>query len=84
MPRLALASELAVDAQVVLRETRRRMAPLYEASLRTHNASVIAEAKAVADSLRVAERQARRLAGMADGLVACEDGLFGPAHGKAA
>jgi hypothetical protein len=76
--------ERAVDAQAVLRETRRQMAPLYEAALRLGNAPAIAEAKAVAESIRIAERQAHRLAGIADGLVLCGEGLFEMNHGRAA
>jgi hypothetical protein len=84
MPRPIGVAELPVEAQAVLRETRRRMAPLYEAALRTRDASVISEAKHVAESLRVAQVQARRLAGLADGLHDCADGLFEPGHGTAA
>lgn len=84
MPRPVTLAEHALDAQVILRETRRRMAPLYEAALRSNNLSAIAEAKAVADSIRVAERQSHRLAGIAEGLVVCADGLFEPGHGAAA
>ena len=84
MPRPVTLTEYAVEAQVVIRDARRAMAPLYEAALRSRNAGAISEAKHVAESLRVAGLQARRLAGIADGLVECSDGLFGPAHGRAA
>lgn len=84
MPRPVALAEYALDAQVVLREARRRMAPMYESALRSGNLAAIAEAKAVADSIRIAERQAKRLAGIADGLVTCADGLFEPGHGAAA
>jgi hypothetical protein len=84
MPRPIAMAEFAVEAQAVLRETRRQMAPLYEAALRTHNAAVISEAKHVAESLRIAQVQAKRLAGLADGLHGCADGLFEPGHGRAA
>ena len=84
MPRPAALAVLAMEAQVALRDTRRGMAPMYESALRSGNVSLIAEAKAVADSLRVAERQAKRLAGMADGLITCADGLWEPGHGAAA
>lgn len=84
MPRSASLAEHAMDAQTILRETRRRMAPLYEAALRSNNLHAIAEAKAVAESIRIAERQSRRLAGIAEGLVLCGDGLWEPGHGAAA
>lgn len=84
MPRPVGLAELAVEAQVLIRATRRGMAPLFEASLLSHSAAAISEAKHVADSLRVAERQAHRLAGIADGLMVCADGLFEPGHGAAA
>lgn len=75
---------LAMEAQVVLRDTRRRMAPLYQLALASGNAAAISEAKAIADTLRASETQAKRLTGIADGLIRCEDGLFGPSHGRAA
>lgn len=84
MARPLSLTEYAMDAQAILRETRRRMAPMYEAALRSGNASAISEAKHVADSIRIAERQSKRLAGIADGLVRCADGLFEPGHGAAA
>jgi hypothetical protein len=84
MARQATLPELAVEAQVRLRELRRSMAPMYEAALVSRNLAAIAEAKHVADSIRVAERQAKRVAGIADGLVICADGLFEPGHGRAA
>jgi hypothetical protein len=84
MPRPETLAALAMEAQVALRDQRRAMAPMYEAALRSNNAAAISEAKHVAESLRVAEKQARRLAGIADGLVTCADGLFEPGHGAAA
>lgn len=84
MPRPVTLTEHAMDAQSILRETRRRMAPMYEAALRSHNVAAIAEAKAVAESIRIAERQSKRLAGIAEGLLVCADGLFEPGHGAAA
>lgn len=84
MARPAALAELAVDAQAVLREYRRSLAPMYEAALRSGNGAAISEAKHIADSIRVAERQANRLAGIAEGLVTCADGLFEPGHGRAA
>jgi hypothetical protein len=80
---LALA-EVAVEAQITIRDARRRMAPMFEAALRSHNAAAISEAKHVAETLRIAERQAHRLAGIADGIIECADGLFEPGHGAAA
>lgn len=84
MPKPISLAEHAMEAVADLRETRRRMAPLYEAALRSSNAAAISEAKHVAESIRIAERQSRRLAGIADGLVVCADGLFEPGHGRAA
>lgn len=84
MARPAALADHAVEAQAVLRATRRAMAPMYEAAVRSGNAAAISEAKHVAESIRTAERQAKRLAGIADGLVVCADGLFEPGHGRAA
>lgn len=80
---LALAEE-AMEAQVRVRDVRRSMAVLYQKALRSGNAAAISEAKHIADTLRVAEIQSRRLAGIADGLIVCADGLFEPGHGAAA
>jgi hypothetical protein len=84
MPRPETLAALAMEAQVVLRDYRRSMAPMYEAAIRSGNAAAISEAKHIAETLRVGERQAKRLAGIADGLVTCADGLFEPGHGRAA
>lgn len=84
MPRVLPLATHAMEAQVSLRTLRRDLAPLWEAALRSGNAAAIAEAKHVADSVRIAEKQAKRLAGIADGLVTCADGLFEPGHGAAA
>lgn len=78
-----LASE-AMETQVGLREFRLSRAPLFEAALRSGSHAAISEAHALAATLHVAEKQARRLAGIADGLVICADGLFEPGHGRAA
>jgi hypothetical protein len=84
MPRPETLAALAMEAQVVLRDYRRSMAPMYEAAIRSGNAAAISEAKHIAETLRVGERQAKRLAGIADGLITCADGLFEPGHGRAA
>lgn len=78
-----LAAE-AMEAQVGLREFRRSRARLFEAALQSGNHAAVAEAHALAATLRIAEKQARRLAGIADGLITCADGLFEPGHGRAA
>lgn len=75
---------LAVDAQVAIHELARRQgAPLYEAAMRSGDFAVMAEAKALAATLRVARLQAKRIAGLADG-IACPDGIAGLWHGRAA
>lgn len=84
MPRPAALAEQAVEAQVRIRDLRRGMAPVFAAAMASRSFAAVAEAKAVAESLRVAERQARRLAGIADGIGVCADGLFEPGHGRAA
>lgn len=75
--------ELAVEAQVRIRDTRRGLAPLFEASLATGDWRVMAETKALAETLRVAGVQAKRLAGLAAGIT-CPDGRVGLWHGRAA
>lgn len=72
----------AVEVQAQLRELRRETAPMYEAALRSGNHAVLAETHALAESLRISQKIARRVAGMAD--VICADGIAQPGHGKAA
>lgn len=84
MPAPLHLAEYAMEAQASLRSVRRGLAPLYESALRSGNLAAIAEAKHVAESIRIAEKQAKRLAGIAEGLVICADGLWEPGHGAAA
>lgn len=83
MPRPLPLTELAIDAQVGIRDLRRATAPLYEAALRSGDFDVMAETKALAETLRVAGVQARRIAGLGD-RIACPDGRLGLWHGRAA
>lgn len=83
MAKALALDELAVEAQVQIRDMRRASAPLYEAALRSGDWRVMAETKAFAETLRVAGVQAKRLAGLAAG-VACPDGRVGLWHGRAA
>lgn len=79
-------SECAMDEQLRVRRHRREAASsgLWEAAYRTGNWAAIAEAKALAETLRVAGIQAKRLAGIAEGLTVCADGILEPGHGRAA
>ena len=61
MPRSLSLAEHAMEAQAALRDTRRSLASMYESAIRSGNGAAIAEAKAVAESIRVAERQAKGL-----------------------
>jgi hypothetical protein len=76
--------EAAVEFQVGVRELRRRRsaAPLWEAAIGSGDWSQLADAKALAGLLRVADRIAKRMAGRVAST--CADGILEPGHGKAA
>lgn len=76
------AVEHAIETQVALRALRSATHPLWEAAIATGNWSLIAEVKALAATLKVANTQARRIAGLAE--TACPDQLVGLGHGRAA
>lgn len=65
MSRQVALAALAMEAQVALRDQRLAFAPVYPA---LSDADIVREAKRLAELLRAAERQARRLAGFADGM----------------
>jgi len=83
MARAIPLAERGMDLQVQLRDLRKATLPLFEAALASGDFAVMAEAKALHATLRVAGLQARRLTGLADG-VACPDGQVGMFHGRAA
>lgn len=66
MPRPVALAEEAVEAQVVIRDATRRCAPLYVAAVASGDRAVMAETKALADTLRWARSQARRIAGLGE------------------
>lgn len=72
-----------METQVAIRDLKRATAPLFEAAVASGNWHAMAEAKALAATLHGASLQARRIAGIADG-IECPDGLDRPTHGKAA
>jgi hypothetical protein len=55
---------------------------MYEAALATGDSGVLFETHALAQTLRVAQIQARRIAGMAES--SCPDDVASPGHGAAA
>lgn len=83
MPRPNAVVEHAMEVQARIRRLRKDVAPMYEAALTTGDFNVLSEAHAIAETLRVAQLQAKRLAGMAE-RIACADGVAAPGHGKAA
>ena len=83
MPRSPSLPERGMEAQVVIRETRRACAPLYEAAMASGDYAVMSETKQLAETLALAGRQAKRLTGYAEG-IACPDGRLGLFHGEAA
>jgi len=74
--------EHAMEVHAHLRRFRKETAPLYRAALATGDFTVMAETHALAETLRIAQLQAKRLAGLAE--ARCADGIVGPAHGAAA
>lgn len=84
MPRHIGLVEQGMEAQAAISRCRRDLAPVYAAAIASGNLAAISEAHALATSLRIAGLQARRLTGIAEGLVTCADGLLEPGHGSAA
>jgi len=74
--------EHAMEVHAHLRRFRKDTAPLYQAALATGDFTVMAETHALAETLRIAQLQAKRLAGFAE--TACADGIREPGHGAAA
>jgi hypothetical protein len=83
MPRPMPVVEHAMEAHARLRRLRKDVAPMFEAALGTGDWNVVAETKALAETLRIGQLQAKRLAGMAE-RVPCVDGIAEPGHGRAA
>lgn len=77
--------ERAMECQVAIRELRSATHPLWEAAVASGNWAVMAEAKALAATLKTAAGQARRIAGLAEpSFVDCSEGLRRTGHGRAA
>lgn len=74
--------EHAMEVQAVLRRLRKDTAPMYEAALATGDSAVLFETHALAQTLRIAQLQAKRVAGMAASV--CPDDIAAPGHGRAA
>lgn len=83
MPRPIPLFAEAMEAQVALRDLRRSRASLFEAAFRSGNHAAMREAHALAEAIRVAEAQARRIAGLAEPHH-CPDGIHDIGHGRAA
>jgi hypothetical protein len=83
MTRPITLDEAAVEFQVVVRELRRRAAaPLWEAALGSGDWGQMADARALDQILKVADRIAKRMAGRVS--AGCADGILEPGHGRAA
>ena len=81
-PRISLA-EQAVEAQALLREYRRSLAPLWAAAMASGDRTLMADTQDLAATLDTSRRTLRRLASRAES-IACPDGIGRPAHGRAA
>lgn len=82
MPRPIPIVEHAMEVQAGLRSLTKATAPMYEAALLTHDSGILFETHALAQTLKVAMIQARRIAGMAE--ATCPDDAVGSGHGAAA
>lgn len=82
MGRPVPAVECAMEVQTALRDLRTATHPLYLAALATGNMPLLDGCRALAQTLRVAATQAKRIAGLAE--VRCPDGIEAIGHGKAA
>jgi hypothetical protein len=83
MARPIALDEAAVEFQVGVRELRRRAAaPLWEAAIGSGDWGQMADARALDQILKVADRIAKRMAGRVS--APCVDGILEPGHGKAA
>ncbi len=83
MARHLAVDEAAVEFQVGVRELRRHAAaPLWEAAIGSGDWGALADAKALDQLLRTADRIAKRMAGRVS--PACADGILEPGHGRAA
>lgn len=82
MPRPIPIVKHAMEVQAALRALKKATAPMYEAALATRDSGVLFETHALAETLRVALIQARRIAGMAE--ATCPDDVARPGHGAAA
>lgn len=83
MPRPMPVVEHAMEVQATIRRLRKTTAPMYEAALATGDIGVLWETHALAQTLRIAQDQAKRIAGMVE--AACPDEpVRRPGHGAAA
>lgn len=75
--------EHAMEVQATLRRLRKDTSPMYAAALASGDYAVVQETHALAQSLRIAQAQAKRIAGMVES--ACPDEpVRAPGHGAAA
>ena len=83
MPRPPSLPEQAVEAQALLREYRRGLAPLWTAAMASGGWVLMSECHALAATLDSSRGMLRRMAGRAEAIT-CPDGIAKPAHGRAA
>ncbi len=76
------AVDRAMDLQVAAHEMRREGVALWAAARATNDWALLSEAKALADTLRAVETQARRMAAISDGLANCPMGLWSRRDGS--
>jgi hypothetical protein len=83
MPRPIPPVDHAIEAQAVLHALRRACGPLWEAAMASGSWTLMAESKALAETLRSAQVQLRRISGEIES-IACPDGEAKAGHGRAA
>lgn len=68
MPRPVALVEQGMEAQSLIRDTRRKCAPLWRAALRSGDSEAVTLAQCLATTLWVAGEQARKLTAYAEGI----------------
>lgn len=71
-----------MDLQVAAHEMRREGAELWAAARATNDWQLLSEARALAESLRAVETQAKRVAAISEGLANCPMGLWSRRDGS--
>ncbi len=81
-PRSAVVNA-AIEAQALLREYRKGLAPMWAAAMSSGDWELMAQVQDLAATLDSSRRALRRIAARSEA-IACADGVVGLNHGRAA